>query len=131
MYRCKYNDNFNNIKGILNGTTNFILTKMSEGLEFSDALKLAQEKGFAEADPTADIEGLDAARKVAIMGSIAFNSRVVLDDVYVEGITKLTAEDLFEEDDGKKVSSKDPLNATVPLSSPALLKTLSKFLYAT
>ena len=63
-------------------------------MSFQEALDKATELGYAEADPTADIEGLDAARKVAIMGSIAFNSRVVLDDVYVEGITKLTAEDI-------------------------------------
>ena len=81
--------------GIVNGTTNYILTKMTlEGMSFQEALAKATELGYAEADPTADIEGLDAARKVAIMASIAFNSRVVLDDVYVEGITKLTAEDI-------------------------------------
>lgn len=62
--------------GIVNGTTNFILTKMAqEGMEFSEALALATELGYAEADPTADVEGLDAARKVAILASIAFNSR--------------------------------------------------------
>lgn len=81
--------------GILNGTTNYILTKMTkEGLDFADVLKEAQELGYAEADPTADIEGLDAARKIAILSSIAFNSRVTLDDVYVEGITAITAADI-------------------------------------
>ncbi len=61
--------------GIFNGTTNFILTKMSqEGMEFGDALRLAQDMGYAEADPTADVEGLDAGRKVAILASAAFNS---------------------------------------------------------
>lgn len=75
--------------GIVNGTTNFILTKMAQdGMEFEEALALATELGYAEADPTADIEGLDAGRKVAIMASIAFNSRVTFDDVYTEGITK-------------------------------------------
>ena len=69
--------------GIMNGTTNFILTKMSQnGMEFADALKLAQELGYAESDPTADVEGLDAGRKVAILASAAFNSRVTFDDVY-------------------------------------------------
>ena len=83
------------VMGIVNGTTNFILTKMSqEGMEFSDALALATELGYAEADPTADIEGLDAGRKVAILASVAFNSRVVFDDVYIEGITKITAKDI-------------------------------------
>ena len=83
------------IAGILNGTTNFILTKMiEEGMDFGDALALATELGYAEADPTADIEGLDAGRKVAIMASIAFHSRVTFDDVYTEGITKITAKDV-------------------------------------
>ncbi len=81
--------------GILNGTTNYILTKMTkEGLDFNDVLKEAQELGYAEADPTADVEGLDAARKIAILSSIAFNSRVTFDDVYVEGITAITAADI-------------------------------------
>ena len=72
------------VMGIVNGTTNFILTKMTqEGMEFKDALALATELGYAEADPTADIEGLDAGRKVAILASVAFNSRVVFDDVYI------------------------------------------------
>lgn len=83
------------IVGIVNGTTNFILTKMTEeGMEFSEALKLAQELGYAEADPTADIEGLDAARKIAILASIAFNSRVSFRDVSVEGITQVSARDI-------------------------------------
>lgn len=81
--------------GILNGTTNYILTKMTkEGLDFDEVLKEAQELGYAEADPTADVEGLDAARKIAILSSIAFNSRVTLEDVYVEGITSITATDI-------------------------------------
>ena len=63
-------------------------------MEFKDALALATELGYAEADPTADIEGLDAGRKVAILASVAFNSRVVFDDVYIEGITKITAKDI-------------------------------------
>ena len=71
------------------------LTKMSqEGMEFSDALALATELGYAEADPTADIEGIDAGRKVAILASVAFNSRVTLDNVHIEGITKITAKDI-------------------------------------
>lgn len=81
--------------GIVNGTTNFILSKMSEeGMEFDEALALATELGYAEADPTADIEGYDAGRKVAIMASIAFNSRVTFDDVYTEGITNISAKDI-------------------------------------
>jgi homoserine dehydrogenase len=83
------------VMGIVNGTTNFILTKMAqEGMEFSEALALATELGYAEADPTADIEGLDAGRKVAIMASIAFNSRVSFDDVSTEGITRISASDI-------------------------------------
>ena len=83
------------VMGIVNGTTNFILTKMSqENMEFKDALALATELGYAEADPTADIDGLDAGRKVAILASVAFNSRVVFDDVYIEGITKISAKDI-------------------------------------
>ena len=83
------------VMGIVNGTTNFILTKMSqEGMEFKDALALATELGYAEADPTADIEGLDAGRKVAILASVAFNSRVVFNDVYTEGIAKITSKDI-------------------------------------
>lgn len=81
--------------GILNGTTNYILTKMSqEGRAFDDVLAEAQKLGYAEADPSADVDGLDAARKIAILSSIAFNSRVTLDDVYVEGITKITPVDI-------------------------------------
>ncbi len=81
--------------GIVNGTTNFILTKMmTEQLDFDVALAQAQAKGYAEADPTADVGGLDAARKIAILASIAFNTRVNLEDVYVEGITDITAQDV-------------------------------------
>jgi homoserine dehydrogenase len=81
--------------GILNGTTNYILTKMSrEGLDYQQVLEEAQALGYAEADPTADVSGLDAARKIAILSSIAFNSRITLNDVYVEGITGITAEDI-------------------------------------
>ena len=79
----------------LDGTTNFILTKMDEsGAAFSDALKEAQALGFAEADPTADVEGFDAAAKAAILASLAFHSRVTDSDVFREGITKITATDV-------------------------------------
>ncbi|MGS0746472.1 homoserine dehydrogenase [Syntrophomonas erecta subsp. sporosyntropha] len=81
--------------GILNGTTNYILTKMSrEGRNFEEVLAEAQQMGYAEADPSSDVEGLDAARKIAILASIAFNSRVTLDDVYVEGITSIAPADI-------------------------------------
>ncbi|MEY4678136.1 MAG: hypothetical protein RI992_851, partial [Actinomycetota bacterium] len=80
------------VMGIVNGTTNYILTKMDEnGTAFSDALKQAQNLGFAESDPTADVEGIDAAAKAAILASLAFHSRVTDSDVYREGISKITA----------------------------------------
>ena len=83
------------IMGIVNGTTNFILTKMFEtGADFDIALKEAQELGFAEADPTADVEGFDAAAKAAILATLAFHHTVTDADVYREGITKLTARDI-------------------------------------
>lgn len=83
------------IMGIVNGTTNYILTKMSEeGMDYQEALAKATELGYAEADPTADVEGYDAGRKIAIMSSLAFNSRVTFDDVYMEGITKITSDDI-------------------------------------
>lgn len=81
--------------GIINGTTNYILTAMSEqGRDYAEVLAEAQKLGYAEANPASDVEGLDAARKLAILASIAFNSRVTLDDVYVEGISKITREDI-------------------------------------
>jgi homoserine dehydrogenase len=83
------------ITGIVNGTTNFILTRMSEdGLEFGEALAEAERRGFTELDPTADIEGFDPAAKIAILASICFNARVVAGDVYREGITGITARDI-------------------------------------
>ena len=88
-------NNINSIMGIVNGTTNYILTRMyEENGDFNAILKQAQELGYAEADPTADVGGFDAARKVAILASIAYNSRVTLDDVYVEGIDKITSFDI-------------------------------------
>ncbi len=83
------------VLGIVNGTTNYILTRMSEGGEsYADALADAQALGFAEADPTADVEGYDAGAKIAILASIAFGAKVVADDVYHEGISGLTADDI-------------------------------------
>ena len=82
------------VAGIVNGTTNYILSEMdSTGAEYSDALADASALGYAEADPTADVEGYDAAAKAAILASIAFHSRVTADDVYREGITKVTPAD--------------------------------------
>jgi homoserine dehydrogenase len=83
--------------GIVNGTTNFVLTQMSgHGWSYDEALAEAQRLGYAEADPTADVDGSDAAAKCAILASIAFNSRVVAGDVFREGITKVTAQDIAD-----------------------------------
>ena len=83
------------VLGIVNGTTNYMLTKMKEdGADYDTVLKEAQAKGYAEANPAADVEGKDAARKIAILASIAFNSRVKFEDVSIEGITKITPEDI-------------------------------------
>jgi homoserine dehydrogenase len=88
-------DHIQRVMGIVNGTTNFILTKMDEsGAAFADALAEAQALGFAEADPTADVEGFDAAAKAAILAGLAFHSRVTDSDVYREGITKITDADV-------------------------------------
>jgi homoserine dehydrogenase len=83
--------------GIVNGTTNYVLTQMSEhGWTFEDALAEAQRLGYAEADPTADVDGFDAAAKCAILASIAFNTRVVASDVYREGIARITPQDIAD-----------------------------------
>ena len=83
------------IAGILNGTTNYILSRMeAEGADYADVLADAQAKGYAEADPSADVEGFDAASKTAILASIGFSSRVTTDDVYQQGIRTITAEDI-------------------------------------
>ena len=95
LKQCLTGNNITEIMGIINGTTNFILTKMKEdGMDFGEALQLATDLGYAEADPTADIEGYDAGRKLAIMASIAFHTSVTFDDVFTEGITKITAKDM-------------------------------------
>ena len=95
LKQCLAGNYITEIMGILNGTTNYILTRMSrDGMDFDTALQKAQELGYAEADPTADIEGCDAARKLAILASIGFNSRVVLSDVYTQGISGLSAKDI-------------------------------------
>ncbi|WP_160680216.1 homoserine dehydrogenase [Clostridium sp. C8-1-8] len=81
--------------GIINGTTNYILTKMTlEGMDFEDALKEAQEKGYAEADPTSDIESYDAAYKLAILTTLAFETNVDVNNIYREGITRITSKDI-------------------------------------
>ena len=88
-------DRIQRVVGIVNGTTNYILTAMAEeGRDFADVLKDAQERGYAEADPTADIEGYDAMYKIAILASIAYGSHIDLSRIHHEGITKITAEDI-------------------------------------
>ena len=88
-------DNVHRVLGIVNGTTNYILTRMAEsGASFADALAEAQAMGYAEADPTADVEGYDAAAKAAILAGLAFHTRVTLSDVHREGITSVTAADV-------------------------------------
>lgn len=88
-------DEIEEITGILNGTTNYILSKMTfEGLEFADVLKDAQSRGYAEADPTADIEGYDACRKIAILTSLVCGQQVDFEDIYTEGISKISADDI-------------------------------------
>ena len=93
--QCLAANEIDEIAGILNGTTNFILTRMIEDqMTFADALRLAQENGYAEKDPTADIEGIDACRKICILASLAFGKHVYPDSVYTEGITKIHLRDV-------------------------------------
>lgn len=89
-------DDITEVRGILNGTTNYILTKMrDEGADFEEVLKEAQDKGYAERNPEADIEGYDACRKIAILTSLVCGQQVDYEDVYTEGITKITQEDFL------------------------------------
>lgn len=95
LKQCLTANRITEIMGIVNGTTNYMLTKMTEcGSDYDTVLKEAQQKGYAEANPLADVDGLDAARKAAILASLAFNTRIQLEDVSVEGITKITPDDI-------------------------------------
>lgn len=95
LNKCLTADEIEQITGILNGTTNYMLTKMSEeGTEFSEALRDAQAKGYAEKDPTADIEGYDPCRKIAILTSMVCGKQVDFEDIHCEGITKITPIDI-------------------------------------
>jgi len=95
MAQCLAANEINSVAGILNGTTNYILNKMIvDNMDFDTALKLAQEKGYAEKDPTADIEGHDACRKVCILASLAFGKHIYPQDVKTEGITNITLDDV-------------------------------------
>jgi homoserine dehydrogenase len=92
---CLAANKITSILGIINGTTNYMLTKMSqENMSYAEALAAAQKKGYAESDPTADVGGMDAARKIAILASIGFNTRIGLEDVYVEGIDSIELNDI-------------------------------------
>lgn len=128
-------DRITKMMGIVNGTTNYILTKMSkDGASYDEVLKEAQQLGFAEADPTSDVEGLDAARKMTILATLGFSMKIDLDDVSVQGITGITEEDLqygkqlgytmkligmAQEDEGKVEVSVQPtfLSNSHPLAS--------------
>ena len=95
LYKCLSANRVNGIAGIVNGTTNYILTQMKrEGQSFGDALKSAQELGYAETDPSADVQGFDACRKLAILVSVAFGSYVSYEDIATEGITEVTSSDI-------------------------------------
>ncbi len=95
LVQCLVANNVKEIAGILNGTTNFILTKMiDEGMEFDAALKLAQDLGFAERNPEADVEGHDACRKICILASLAYGKHIYPDNIHTEGITKISLRDV-------------------------------------
>ncbi len=95
IHACLEANEIREIAGILNGTTNFILTKMiRDGMGFDEALKIAQELGYAERNPTADVEGIDACRKICILASLAFGRHVYPESVHTEGITKITLQDV-------------------------------------
>lgn len=98
-------NNYVEVMGILNGTTNYILTKMTEeGLPYDEVLKDAQAKGFAEADPTADVEGIDAANKLSILMALCFDKYVAPTEIPTTGITKISADDIKAADEaGKKI----------------------------
>lgn len=95
LHKCLAANEITEVAGILNGTTNFILTKMyNDKMDFSCALKLAQELGYAEKDPTADVEGQDACRKICIISSLVFGKHVYPKSVYTKGISKVDLKDV-------------------------------------
>ena len=124
---CLTADEIEEITGIVNGTTNYMMTKMSEeGSEFADVLKDAQEKGYAEKDPTADIEGYDACRKIAILTSLVCGQQVDFEDIHTEGITKITPTDIkYAKAMGRAIkllaSSKKTEGGYVAMVAPYLL----------
>lgn len=95
LYQCLGSNDITEVAGILNGTTNFIITQMIEnGMSFKDALKLAQQNGYAEQNPTADIEGHDACRKICILASLIYGKHIYPDEVHTEGITNISLNDV-------------------------------------
>lgn len=124
---CLTADEIEEITGIVNGTTNYMMTKMTEeGSEFADVLKDAQAKGYAEKDPTADIEGYDACRKIAILTSLVCGQQVDFEDIHTEGITKITATDIrYAKAMGRAIkllaSSKKTGDGYVAMVAPYLL----------
>ena len=109
------------IAGILNGTTNYILSRMdAEGADYADVLADAQAKGYAEADPSADVDGFDAASKTAILASIGFGTRVTTDDVYQQGIRTIAPRT-----SPRPASSATPSNCSASPATPTLASTFA------
>lgn len=137
LRRSLAGDKVNTVMGIVNGTTNFILDAMyNRGASYEEALREATDLGYAEADPTADVDGYDAASKAAILSSLAFHTRVTIDDVHIEGIRHITVEDIaaakaarstikllaicerLVDDEGQESVSARVYPALVPISHP-------------
>lgn len=127
LYQCLGAGEVEEIAGILNGTTNFIMTRMfRDKMSFEEALRLAQDNGYAERNPAADVEGTDACRKICILASIAFGSHVYPDNIHTEGITALTAEDVSAAASAGYVikligRAKKAANGLMVMVSPALI----------
>lgn len=129
LKQCLAANKIYEIKGILNGTTNYMLTEMKEkGLDFEDILKDAQDRGFAELDPTDDVDGFDAARKLAILCTLSFNKYIAPEDIYTKGIRSVSREDIRYADElgfnikllaYAKIDKEDKLEAWV---HPAMIK---------
>ena len=132
LHQCLSANMIDEIAGILNGTTNFILTKITEGMDAEEALKLAQKLGYAEANPAADVEGHDACRKICILASLAFGRHVYPEKVHTEGITNVTLEDVeFSKSFGGAVkligwASRHENNQVAIMVCPAFVKSDSQ-----